>query len=638
MTIPNLGSIQEILNNNIVPVHELEKAFAGTADAPSTDTQVIDVLARGGVLTPFQAQAVREGRASELVMGNYIILDKLGAGGMGAVYKARHRRMKRIAALKVLKKELVGSADSVLRFQREVETSARCSHPGVVGVYDADEGPLGHFLAMEFVDGTDLAGLVMKRGPLPVAEAVDFIAQSARAMAYVHSRGLVHRDIKPANFLVDKSGTVKVADLGLVRISDGTDSSEAADQESLTQAYTIAGTLEFMAPEQAVDTKTADHRADIYSLGCTLWYLLTGKNVYAAKTQMQKIMAHQKEPIPSLTQARGDAPPALDAIFRKMVEKDVSKRYQSMQEVADDLSKLNLAPASDTVSGEEAGATMVMEGGIAALAAASSMANSPETIVGGQSSSTVVVVVESSDFLLKRMVKEAQALGADEVVAAKNIMQAQEALHDKPGVRLVIASNTLADGSGLDLLRQMRSEDSTRDIEFVLATSDEPVGSVLQGFAKSVVISKTNIKAHVQELAGKWASPAKAAKSVSDMAVLIADDSLFARRRLETAVRDMGFKQVTIVKDGAEAIEKIDSGTFDIIISDFNMPHHTGDQVASRAKRSALNSKTPILMYTSETEDHILESARKSGVDKILPKNATTEQVQEGVRRLLGLN
>ena len=134
MTIPNLGSIQEILNNNIVPVHELEKAFAGTADAPSTDTQVIDVLARGGVLTPFQAQAVREGRASELVMGNYIILDKLGAGGMGAVYKARHRRMKRIAALKVLKKELVGSADSVLRFQREVETSARCSHPGVVGV------------------------------------------------------------------------------------------------------------------------------------------------------------------------------------------------------------------------------------------------------------------------------------------------------------------------------------------------------------------------------------------------------------------------------------------------------------------------------------------------------------------------
>lgn len=637
MTIPNLGSIQEILHNNIVPVHELEKAFAGTANSTSTDTQVIDVLVRGGVLTPFQAQAVREGRASELVMGNYILLDKLGAGGMGAVYKARHRRMKRVAALKVLKKELVGSPDSIMRFQREVETSARCSHPGVVGVYDADEGPLGHFLAMEFVDGTDLAGLVLKRGQLPLAEAVDYIAQSARALAYVHSRGLVHRDIKPANFLVDKSGTVKVADLGLVRVSDGPETSDAAEQESLTQAYTIAGTLEFMAPEQAVDTKTADHRADIYSLGCTLWYLLTGRNVYAAKTQMQKIMAHQKEPIPSLTQARPDAPPALDAIFRKMVEKEVSKRYQSMQDVANDLAKLNLAPVAETVAAEEGGATMVMEGGIAALAAASSLAVSPETIVGGQSSSTVVVVVESSDFLLKRMVKEAQALGADEVIPAKNIMQAQEALHDKPGVRLVIASNTLADGSGLDLLRQMRLEDSTRDIEFVLATSDEPVESVVQGFAKSVVISKKNLNAHLSDLAGKLFSPGKGSKPVSDMSVLIADDSLFARRRLETAVRDMGFKQVTVVKDGAEAIEKIESGSYDIIISDFNMPHHTGDQVASRAKQSALNRKTPILMYTSETEEHILQSARKSGVDKILPKNATAEQVQEGVRHLLGM-
>jgi len=641
MTIPNLRSIHDILDekNNIVPFHEIEKALSGLAEVPTTDTQMIDVLVRGGVLTPFQAQAVREGRASELVMGSYIILDKIGAGGMGAVYKARHRLTKRIDAIKVLKKDLVGSPDSFARFMREMQANAKCTHPGVVMLLYADEGPLGYFLAMEFVDGTDLAGLVMKRGPLPLAEAVDFTAQSARALAYVHSRGLVHRDIKPANFLVDKSGTVKVADLGLVRISDGPETSDAAEQESLTQAYTIAGTLEFMAPEQAVDTKTADHRADIYSLGCTLWYLLTARNVYAAKTQMQKIMAHQKEPIPSLTQARPDAPPALDAIFRKMVEKEVSKRYQSMQDVANDLAKLNLAPVA--VAAEEGGATMVMEGGIAALAAASSVAMSPETLVGGQASSTVVVVVESSDFLLKRMVKEAQALGADEVVPAKNIMQAQEALHDKPGVRLVIASNTLADGSGLDLLRQMRLEDSTRDIEFVLATSDEPVESVVQGFAKSVVISKTNIKSHLSELAGKWFSSAKVSKPVpkpvSDMTVLIADDSLFARRRLETAVRDIGFNQVTVVKDGAEAIEKIESGTFDIIISDFNMPHHTGDQVASRARQSALNRETPILMYTSETEEHILQSARKSGVDKILPKNATVEQVQEGVRHLLGM-
>ena len=172
MQIPNLTIIQDLLSLNIIGVHDLEKAFApidGTA-APFNPAEIADLLVKSGDLTPFQAQAAREGRAAELVMGNYIVLDKLGSGGMGAVYKARHRRMKREVALKVLKKELVSSADSVLRFQREAESSARCSHPGVVAAYDADEGPLGHFLAMEFVDGTDLAGLVTKRGPLPVAD------------------------------------------------------------------------------------------------------------------------------------------------------------------------------------------------------------------------------------------------------------------------------------------------------------------------------------------------------------------------------------------------------------------------------------------------------------------------------------
>lgn len=637
MTIPNLGSIQEILQHNIVPVHELEKAFAGLTDSPSSDSQVIDLLVRSGVLTSFQAQAVREGRAAELVMGNYIVLDKLGAGGMGAVYKARDVILERLSAIKVLKQELVASPDNAARFLRESRATAKCPHPGVVAVYTAAKADLGFYLAMEFVEGTDLAGLVMKRGPLPVPEAVDYVAQAARAMAYVHSRGLVHRDIKPANFLLDKSGTVKVADLGLVRISDGAESSDGADQESLTQAYTIAGTLEFMAPEQAVDTKTADHRADIYSLGCTLWYLLTGRNVYAAKTQMQKIMAHQKEPIPSLRQVRPDAPVALDAIFRKMVEKDVSKRYQSMEEVARDLAKLNLASVPEPVTTEEVGATMIVEGGLAALAG-STMAGSPETFMAGNASTSVVIVVESSDFLLKRMAKEAALLGADEVVTVRNIMQAQEALHDKAGVRLVIASNTLADGSGIDLLRQMRSDDSTKGIPFVLATSDDAVPSAVQGYENSVVISKKNFHApHLSELAGKWVSAGKPTKPVSSMTVLIADDSLFARRRIEAAARDMGFEHLTVVKDGAEAIEKIEAAPFDIIISDFNMPFQTGDQVARKARQSALNSKTPILMYTSETEESILQAAHKSGVDKILPKNATTEEVQAGVRELLGL-
>lgn len=630
MTIPNLSCTQEILDLKIVPVHELEKPFSGLKEPPATNAQAVDILARAGVLTPFQAQAVREGRAQELVMGNYIVLDKLGSGGMGAVYKARDRRMKRVAALKVLKKELVGSPDTVARFNREVEATAQCTHPGVVGVFTADEGPQGHYLAMEFVDGPDLAGLVMKRGPLPVPEALDCVLQAARALAYVHSKGLVHRDIKPANFLRDGSGVVKVADLGLVRITDHAESASDPDQESLTQAYTIAGTLEFMAPEQAMDTKAADHRADIYSLGCTLWYLLTGRNVYQAKSQMQKILAHQKEPIPSLCQARPEVPPALDAIFHRMVEKDPARRYQSMNEVANDLARVSLAFAQ-----EQAGATLLDAGGMAALAAATPSALAlPETDPVPGKSPTVIVVVESSDFLLNRMAGEVRSLGQVEVVKAKNLMQAQEALHDHPGVRLVIASNTLPDGSGVDLLRQMRAEEPTRDIPFMLATAGDDGAAAIQPFDKTVVISKKNFHGpHLLELAGQWLPlPAKPAGSMS---VLIADDSPFARSRLENVVRSMGFGSIKLAKDGAEALEMVESARFDLIITDFNMPHFTGDAVARKARQGARNSQTPVMMYTSETDSQSLQAAHKAGVDKILPKNATVEDVQTSIRQLV---
>lgn len=637
MTIPsNLGTIHDILDNKILTAQELEKSFAGVPGPVATDEAAVEILSRDGALTPFQAQAVREGRAAELQMGNYIVLDKLGAGGMGAVYKARDRRMKRMAALKVLKKELVGSPDSVARFNREVEASAQVAHPGVIAVYYTDEGPMGHYLAMEFVEGTDLAGLVMKRGPLPIAEAVETIRQAAVAMAYVHSKGLVHRDIKPANFLIDKSGTVKVADLGLVRITEQSEISADADQESLTQAYTIAGTLEFMAPEQAMDTKSADHRADIYSLGCTLWYLLTGRNVYQAKTQMQKILAHQKEPIPSLCQARPDAPPALDAIFRKMVEKEISKRYQSMDEVASDLSKLKLSAPAATVAAEENGATMVVQGGMAALAESAEIA-SPETLVAGQSVSTVIVV-DSSDFFLKRMASQAESLGKQfQVVKAKNIMQAREALHDHPGVCLVLASKTLADGSGVELLQEMRQEDSTRGIMFGLVTSDDDGASAVAGIDRAMAIKKNSFAADLAELAGKIQQGGGPSKPVADMAALIADDSHFARKRIEKALRAMGFANITVAKDGAEAVEKIEASAFDMIVTDFNMPNLTGEAVTRKVRLDTRNSKTPVLMFTSETEDHILQSAWQAGVDKILPKNATEEDVQSSVRQLLGL-
>src|SRR5262249_1738114 len=164
--------------------------------------------------------AVRERHFDELVIGNYQVLDRLGAGGMGTVYKARHRRMKRVVAIKVLSRSVGPSEKFVQRFQREVEAVARLSHPNIVMAHDADEAEVGHFLVMEFVNGRDLASAVDERGPLPVAEAVECTLQAARALDYAHRQGIIHRDIKPANLLRDTGGVVKVADLGLARFND----------------------------------------------------------------------------------------------------------------------------------------------------------------------------------------------------------------------------------------------------------------------------------------------------------------------------------------------------------------------------------------------------------------------------------
>jgi serine/threonine protein kinase len=293
---------------------------------------VAQKLVDAGKLTGYQADALLGRRFGDLSMGNYDILDRIGAGGMGTVFKARHRRMKRVVALKVLSREVAQTERFAQRFQREVETIARLYHPNIVMAYDADEGADGPFLVMEFIDGRDLDSEVAKAGPLPVADAVECVIQAARGLEYAHARGIVHRDIKPANLLRDAEGVVKVADLGLARLN-------AADggSTSLTQAGMVVGTAQYMAPEQAVDSGQVDHRADIYSLGCTLYYLLAGSSPYRAASIMAMLLKHRDAPIPDLCEARPDIPPELHTVFRLMVAKAPEDRYPSMAEVVRDL-------------------------------------------------------------------------------------------------------------------------------------------------------------------------------------------------------------------------------------------------------------------------------------------------------------
>jgi serine/threonine protein kinase len=310
---------------------------------PATDP-ILDAarLAReliaAGRLTPYQASAIYQGKAKGLAIGSYLILDKLGAGGMGMVFKAQHRRMKRVVALKLLPPSVTKDRTAVLRFHREAQAAAQLSHPNIVAALDADEFRGLHFLVMEFAEGSDLSRLVRSRGPMAIDRAIDCVVQAARGLGEAHARGIVHRDIKPSNLLLTPGGTVKVLDLGLARIGPFHESEGGVERDSaLTHSNAMMGTVDYMSPEQAYNPRLADHRSDIYSLGCALYFLLTGQPPYPGLTMMERLLAHRERPIPSIRDDRPGAPPALEATVRRMMAKTPEERQATMAEVIADL-------------------------------------------------------------------------------------------------------------------------------------------------------------------------------------------------------------------------------------------------------------------------------------------------------------
>lgn len=262
-------------------------------------------------------------------LGDYRIVRRLGSGGMGTVYLAVHERMGREVAVKLLRPEIQRNPLLLLRFDREVRAAAKLSHPNIVAALDAREQDGLHFLVTELVVGRDLDQTVRLNGPLPIVEAVDCVLQAARGLSYAHAHGVIHRDIKPANLLLAKDGTVKILDMGLARLSNADPSTEA----HLTDTGVMMGTAAFMPPEQARDTRKADARSDLYSLGCTLFYLLTGRTAFAGSTQIDMILSHVNQPIPSLRKMNPQIPVAVDRIFQRLVAKNPDDRYQSADEL-----------------------------------------------------------------------------------------------------------------------------------------------------------------------------------------------------------------------------------------------------------------------------------------------------------------
>jgi eukaryotic-like serine/threonine-protein kinase len=324
-----------------------------------TDPQALGrELVQRGWLTVYQVNQLLLGHGDQLSLGPYVLQERLGEGSTGLVYKALHQRLQRLTALKVIRSELVSDADVLGRFYREVRILSGLSHPHIVQAYDA--GPIGpcHVLAMEYVDGTDLDRLVKQSGRFPFSRACDYIRQAALGLQYAHERTLVHRDIKPSNLLVGGRVTggegrqvVKILDLGLARLrppmaKETVTMLFSADWSTMqTPAGSVMlGTPDFLAPEQAVNFHAADIRADIYSLGCTLYFLLAGRPPFPGGSQFEKLVRHQQEEPPAIDRQRPDLPAGLGQVLQRMLAKRPQDRYQTPGEVAEALTAL-LPPA-----------------------------------------------------------------------------------------------------------------------------------------------------------------------------------------------------------------------------------------------------------------------------------------------------
>jgi serine/threonine protein kinase len=290
-----------------------------------------EALVAGELLTAWQLEQLRKGKSKGFTLGKYRLLRLLGAGGMSSVYLAENPTLRQRVAIKVLPIKRVKESSYLARFEREAQAAFRLRHQNIAGAIDLETSGDVHFMVLEYVEGTDLHAKVKAEGPLDVREAADYIRQAAVGLHYAHEQGLVHRDIKPANLMLDKRGTIKILDLGLA-LDDEEDGSLTREHDEK-----VLGTADYLPPEQAEDSHKADRRSDIYSLGCTFFYLLTGKPPFSTGKLGDRIRAHKSSPAPNLRETRADVPPALAELYFRMMEKHPEARPQTAKDVADAL-------------------------------------------------------------------------------------------------------------------------------------------------------------------------------------------------------------------------------------------------------------------------------------------------------------
>ncbi|MEM9703194.1 MAG: serine/threonine-protein kinase, partial [Planctomycetota bacterium] len=340
---PDAASFLACLRQSGLVSKERLTAFLDGRETAKPKALATDLVAEK-LLTRWQAEKILAGRCRGFRLGSYALLGLLGKGGMSAVYLGEHVMMKRRCAIKVLPAKMVGGGSHLERFMREARAVAALDHPNIVRAYDvATEGEgqaATHFLVMELVDGRSLYDLVKRDGPPPADRVRRIGHESAKGLAHAHAAGIVHRDVKPGNILLASSGAVKVTDLGLARGED--------EEHSLTVAHDekVLGTADYLAPEQALDSHGVDHRADIYGLGCTLYFSLCGHGPFTEGTLTQRLMAHQTQPAPPIETLVEGVPADLAAAIGRMLEKKPEDRFQTMDEVAEALAGTEAATAT----------------------------------------------------------------------------------------------------------------------------------------------------------------------------------------------------------------------------------------------------------------------------------------------------
>ena len=392
---------------------------------PADSEQTARLLVDEGLLTYFQAEQLLQGKWRGFSVGKYKILERIGSGGMGVVYLAEHKLMQRRVAVKVLPVALAEDPWFLEYFYREAQAIAALDHPNIVHAHDIDQDGNLHFLVMEYVDGSSLQAIVSKQGPMDYRRVPHYVAQAALGLQHAHESGIVHRDIKPANLLLDRRGTIKILDMGLAHFFAHIPPEVFPNKD---QGKRIVGTDDYLAPEQIVDSDDVDIRADIYSLGATAYFLLTGNPPFHLEERdNHKLMSHLLRTPRPIREVRPEVPEELASVINRMMAKNPWERYQLPNEAVAALQPWTRTPIPPPPEAEMPGLSL------AARRTGSSGGASSASRRAGRSSWVVLNGTGSSSALLSRETLTQEQAKTDTPAAARSAETSRQTRPDGPG-------------------------------------------------------------------------------------------------------------------------------------------------------------------------------------------------------------